>query len=141
MNLQEVKQQIKKYQGKIDDVPDSEETFFDDIKEVEINEWEIISLIFNYCVAQGYNYKGFPDRYAQLIEDDDPDFYDFLTYEVKDYFVHLVALEHEDVFELIQLYAMGYEQYEDGFDMEEVKTTIAIYGREVSLEFNRSDWS
>lgn len=100
-----------------------------------------MSKIFEYCVAKDYNYEGFPKRYLSLIEADDPDFYDFLTFPVQEYFVTLMAKEHKDVFELVKLFNMQYTIHkENGFGMSDLEETIQFCSMSESFIFNRSDW-
>ena len=68
----------------------------DDSKELEFYDLEIINLIFNYCISKGYNIENFPKEYIDYIENNDDDFNDFLSFDVKYYYVLKVSLIHEN---------------------------------------------
>lgn len=60
-----------------------DENSLDDDKEIEHYEFEIINLIYKYCLSKKYSYMGFPERYQDYIDQEDEDFYDFLSFDVK----------------------------------------------------------
>jgi hypothetical protein len=98
MNFEEVKSEIKKVSTIINEIDEKD---FDDIKDVEIQESFIRELLFDYCVNQKYEIDGFPFVHLKRIEDQEPGYdEDYLTGERMDYYIHRLALEKEDVFEL-----------------------------------------
>lgn len=76
----------------------------DDVKELEFYDFQIINTIFYYGLENKYSTDGFPDRYSTLIKKEDEDFEDFLNYDVKSYYVYKIALQHDDVFQMVKVY-------------------------------------
>ena len=76
----------------------------DDVKELEFYDFQIMNTIFHYCLKNKYSTDGFPERYSKLIKNEDEDFQDFLNYDVKSYFVYKIALQHDDVFQMLKVY-------------------------------------
>lgn len=139
---QEVLNEIIELKGGIAEIPNSEN--FDGIWELDFDESEIISLIYNYCLSKNYNIDGFPEKYLALIAEEDPDFGDFLSFDVKYYYSLRNAVIHEDVFVLMEAF-FNYPK-EINFTREVCKEAIAleIYlleTRDVNLTFNRADYN
>lgn len=76
----------------------------DGIKGQEFYDFQIMNNIFHYCLKNKYSTDGFPERYRQLIKNEDEDFQDFLNYDVKSYYVYKIALQHDDVFQMLKVY-------------------------------------
>lgn len=76
----------------------------DDAKELEFYEFQIINTIFYYGLKNKYSTGGFPGKYSKLIKNEDEDFQDFLNFEVKSYFVYKIALQHDDVFQMLKIH-------------------------------------
>ena len=73
----EIITKIVELKQKIEQIPDSEN--FDDLKELEYFDLEIVNIIYDYCFKQNYSIDGFPEKYIELIENNDEDFFDFLS--------------------------------------------------------------
>ena len=75
-----------------------------DVKELDFYDFQIINTIFHYGLKHEYSSDGFPQKYAKLFKNEDEDFQDFLSFEVKSYYVYKIALEHDDVFQMLKVY-------------------------------------
>ena len=110
----------------------------DDSKELEFYDLEIINLIFNYCISKGYNIENFPKEYIDYIENNDDDFNDFLSFDVKYYYVLKVSLIHDDVLSCIKIY-FNYSEISDYTDdnlKKDIITNIELLNNEnISLVF------
>ncbi len=116
----------------------------DDLKEHESYDFEIITLIYDYCLTKNYNIEGFPEQYLELIANDDEDFYDFLSFDVMYYYTLKNALIHNDVFLLIE--AFFNSPKEDNYTNENCKSDILLEIQlleieNINLTFNRADYN
>lgn len=123
-------------------IPGSET--FDDLKELEYYDLEIINLIYDYCLIQNYNVDGFPEKYLDLIANDDEDFCDFLSFDTKYYYVLKNSLIHNDVFLFVETY-FNYPKIIN-YTTEDCKRDILINielleKENISLLFNREDYN
>lgn len=137
--MEEILEKVIELYKEIDEIPETDT--LDDIKEAEIYEYEIRALIYDYCVSKNYNVDSFPEKYKDLIDNEDGDFDDFLDYDVKTYYVMKNALLHEDVFILVKEELKYYfEDFSDDNYRNTIQSMIAISEAEgVSLTFNRED--
>jgi hypothetical protein len=123
-------------------IPDSES--LDDLKELEYFDFEIINLIYDYCLKQKYNIDGFPEKYFELIENEDEDFIDFLNFDTKYYYVLKNSLIHNDVFIILETY-FNYpknKNYNNVNCKKDILINIELLENEnINLEFNRADYN
>ena len=134
-------QQIIKFKELTINISDTDT--LDDIKEMESYDFEIVTLIYEYCVSKNYTIDGFLERYSGLIENDDEDFYDFLSFKVMSYFGLKNALQHEEIFLFFKTFYF-YPDLSECSD-EDCKDYIVLAikileGEGVSLVFNREDY-
>ncbi|SFB90633.1 hypothetical protein [Kaistella jeonii] len=136
----EITEQIIELKEKIAQIKFTES--FDDLKEMDDCDFDVMNLIYNYCLSKNYNTDDFPSKYLDLIENEDEDFEDFLNYDVKSYYVYKVSLLHEDVFQLVKVSFFGTEALEtDEFCREGIVISIAILEKDkINLTFNKEDW-
>lgn len=76
----------------------------DDVKELDFYDFQIINTIFHYGLKHEYITDGFPQKYSKLFKNEDEDFQDFLSFDVKSFYVYKIALEHDDVFQMLKVY-------------------------------------
>ena len=109
----------------------------DDVKELEFYDFQIMNTIFHYCLKNKYSFDGFPERYTKLIKNEDEDFQDFLTYDVKSYFAYKIALQHDDVFQMLKVYFNDPDiDYQDENCKEDILVSVKILESEgVNLIF------
>lgn len=116
MNFEETKKKIRDLIQEIDDVEYTDT--FDDIKDVELLESFITEYIFDYCKGNGYEINGFPFAQLKRIANQEPGYdEDFMTYDRRDLYIHRLALEKEDVFELCSL---GHKYLYKGINEENI---------------------
>jgi hypothetical protein len=116
----------------------------DDLKELEYYDLEIINLIYDYCLTQNYIIDGFPEKYLELIANDDEDFFDFLSFDTKYYYVLKNSLIHNDVFLILETY-YNYPKIIN-YNTEDCKRDILINielleKENINLIFNRADYN
>ncbi|WP_435138575.1 hypothetical protein [Formosa sp. A9] len=141
MNTDNTLQQVIEYKNKILKIPNSES--LDDIKEMESYDYDIVSLIYDYCVSKNYNIDGFPDKYSEFIANDDDDFYDFLSFKVQYYYGLKNALLHKEVLLYFKTYYYYPEaaEYTDEACKEDILLEISLLKDEgVNLDFNKEDY-
>lgn len=140
MDFLETKEKIQQLIKEINSVEDTDT--FDDIKDVELLESFIREILLSYCQEMNYEIEGFPFVQLAKIENRDPGYdEDFMTYERMDLYLHRLALEKRDVFELCSL---GYQYFTLASEKEEVlemiKGTISlIEGDGVSLDLTEEE--
>jgi hypothetical protein len=137
---------IKQIQNLIDGIHQikDDDYGFDDIKELEFYDAEIINLIFNFCLEKRYNFRNFPSQYLDLLILEDEDFMDFLSFDVKYYFVLNLSLIKEDVLSLVKIYYSNNEvkAYEDDECKEDITVNIQLLEDEkISLNYNKEDFA
>ncbi|KIA89574.1 hypothetical protein [Kaistella jeonii] len=110
----------------------------DDVKELEFYDFQIINTIFYYGLKHQYSTEGFPEKYNKLIKNEDEDFQDFLNYDVKSYYVYKIALQHDDVFQMVKVYFNdSNSNYKDENCKEDLLISIKILESEgVNLIFD-----
>ena len=110
----------------------------DDLKEADFYEFQIINTIFHYCLKNKYSTEGFPEKYQDLLENEDEDFHDFLDFNVKSYYVYKVSIHQNDVFKMLKLYFNDPEIiYSDEACMDDILVAIKILEQEgVNLSFD-----
>lgn len=139
--MEAILKEIKRYKNKINQIPYTDT--LDDIKEFEHYDSEIVDLIYRYCVSKNYNTDSFPEKYMELIENEDEDFEDFLSFDVKHYYTLKIAVFQKDVFELVKAYFDNSESndYTDEACMEDIRFSISeLEAEKTSLVFNRDDY-
>ncbi|MBF8458325.1 hypothetical protein IV494_14165 [Kaistella sp. G5-32] len=127
--IAQLKQNILKIQNSVS---------LDDVKELEFYDFQIINTIFYYGLENKYSTDGFPDRYSKLIKKEDEDFEDFLNYDVKSYYVYKIALQYDDVFQMVKIYFNDSDiDYKDEKCKEDLLISIKILESEgINLIFN-----
>ena len=110
----------------------------DDLKELEFYDLQIINTIFHYGLKHQYSSEGFPEKYNKLIKNEDEDFQDFLNFDVKSYYVYKIALQHDDVFQMVKIYFNDPDiDYKDKNCKEDLLISIKILESEgVNLIFD-----
>ncbi|WP_156831972.1 hypothetical protein [Kaistella palustris] len=110
----------------------------DDVKDLELYEFEMIDAIFEYGLKNKYSTEGFPGKYHKLFETEDENCQDFLSYDVKSYYVYKIALQHEDVFKMLKIYFNDPDvDYQDENCKEDILVSLKILETEgVNLTFN-----
>lgn len=110
----------------------------DDLKEIEFYDFQIINTIFHYCLKNKYSTKEFPEKYSKLFKNEDVDFQDFLSYDVKSFYVYKIALQHEDVFKMLKMYFNEPKiDYNDENCTEDILMSIKVLeGEGVNLTFD-----
>lgn len=140
MDFEETKKNILDLIQEINDVEYTDT--FDDIKDVELLESFITENIFNYCKEKRYEISGFPFVQLEKIENQELGYdEDFMTYDRMDLYIHRLALEKEDVFELLSL---GYKYLYKGINEENIlewlEGTISIMKNEgISLDITEEE--
>lgn len=138
----ELLENINKYKEKISQIVYTET--FDDLKEMEGYDYEIVSLIYDYCISNNYSIQEFPEKYLDLIENEDEDFDDFLSFDVKYYYGLRNALLHNDVFLAIKTFYTHPEipDFSDEECIRDIFESIKdLEQRGVNLVFNREDYN
>ncbi|WP_066224940.1 hypothetical protein [Formosa haliotis] len=141
MEIADTLQEIKWYKEQTLNIPDTET--LDDIKEMENYDYEITSLIFDYCLSKNYNINGFPEKYLDFIEQEDEDFYDFLSFEIKSYYGLKNALLHEEVlllFKTFYYYPETSDHTDEAFREDILLEVRILEDTGVSLEFNKEEY-
>lgn len=82
----------------VDDEENAEEVAL----ELELYEGNLYSVIFEYCIEQGYTFMGFPQRYLEDSDAADDAIEDEITYERMVYYIWKTALEQADVFMIMK---------------------------------------
>lgn len=104
-----------------------------DFKDVEEIEYDVIKMIADYCEQKGYLVNGFPTEKRNIIDEEDED--DYFSNQHFELYIYTLALQREDVFELLWLYNKSFwpdiADDEVGF-MEHVKWSVE-FGYEVEL--------
>ena len=99
MNKIEVIQKIKECNKLMDEIPKKEFSTTDGDKEIEIHESFIVDLIINYCKENQYIKQ---QRYPFSIdEESDENDVNLSTFEQQLYYIDVLSLIHEDVFEML----------------------------------------
>ena len=133
---------INSYKQKTSEIVDTET--FDDLKEMEDYDYEIVALIYEYCISKNYSIEGYPEKYFDLITNDDEDFGDFLSFDVKYYYCLRNALVHNDVFLAVKEFYTHPEiaEFTDEDCTRDILESITdLEQREVNLIFNRDDYN
>ena len=103
----------------------------DDVKETELYEFQIINIISQYCLKKKYSTDGFPEKYNKLKESEDEGFLDFFDFSVKSYYVYKIALQHNDVFNMVKVYFNDPEiNYTDQDCVDDILVAIKILEQE-----------
>ena len=138
----ELLEEINYYKQKTFSIEDTEN--FDDLKEMEVYDYQIVSLIYDFCIRHNYSIEDYPQKYLELIENDDEDFDDFLSYDVKYYFGLRNALIHNDVFLAVKAFYTHPDilDYTDEECIRDIQGSIEVLEqREVNLVFIREDYN
>ena len=138
----EVITKIVELKQKIEQIPDSEN--FDDLKELEYFDLEIVNIIYDYCFKQNYSIDGFPEKYIELIENNDEDFFDFLDFNTKYYYILKCSITKIEVFEMIKSYYSSPKDidYQDDDCRKDILINIEQLEKEnINLVFNRADYN
>ena len=138
----EVITKIVELKQKIEQIPDSEN--FDDLKELEYFDLEIVNIIYDYCFKQNYSIDGFPEKYIELIENNDEDFFDFLDFDTKNYYILKCSITKIEVFEMIKSYYSSPKDidYQDDDCRKDILINIEQLEKEnINLVFNRADYN
>lgn len=113
-NNMKFEETLKKIQHWVEEIENVDHTdSFDDIKDVELLESFITQNIFDYCLEQKYELEGFPFVQLEKIDQGERGYdEDFMTYDRLNLYIYLLALEKEDVLELLSLnhYFKGMEK-------------------------------
>jgi len=138
----EIITKIVELKQKIEQIPDSEN--LDDLKELEYFDLEIVNIIYDYCFKQNYSIDGFPEKYMELIENNDEDFFDFLDFDTKYYYILKCSITKIEVFEMIKSYHSSPidTDYQDDDYRKDILTSIEQLEKEnINLVFNRADYN
>jgi hypothetical protein len=138
----EIITKIVELKEKIEQIPDSEN--FDDLKESEYFDLEIVNVIYDYCFKQNYSIDGFPEKYIELIENNDEDFHDFLDFDTKYYYILKCSIIKIEVFEMIKSYYSSpkYVDYLNDDCRKDILINIEQLEKEnINLVFNRADYN
>ena len=138
----EIITKIVELKQKIEQIPDSEN--FDDLKELEYFDLEIVNIIYDYCFKQNYSIDGFPEKYIELIENNDEDFLDFLDFDTKYYYILKCSITKIEVFEMIKSYYSSPKDidYQDDDCRKDILINIEQLEKEnINLVFNRADYN
>ena len=137
----EIITKIVELKQKIEQIPDSEN--FDDLKELEYFDLEIVNIIYDYCFKQNYSIDGFPEKYIELIENNDEDFFDFLDFDTKYYYILKCSITKIEVFEMMKSYYSSPKDidYQDDDCRKDILINIEQLEKEnINLVFNRADY-
>ncbi|MGB7499057.1 MAG: hypothetical protein WA897_04130 [Moheibacter sp.] len=138
----EIITKIVELKQKIEQIPDSEN--FDDLKELEYFDLEIVNIIYDYCFKRNYSIDGFPEKYIELIENNDEDFFDFLDFNTKYYYILKCSITKIEVFEMIKSYYSSPKDidYQDDDCRKDILINIEQLEKEnINLVFNRADYT
>ncbi|WP_026726713.1 hypothetical protein [Flavobacterium sasangense] len=138
----EIITKIVELKQKIEQIPDSEN--FDDLKELEYFDLEIVNIIYDYCFKRNYSIDGFPEKYIELIENNDEDFFDFLDFDTKYYYILKCSITKIEVFEMIKSYYISPKDinYQDDDCRKDILINIEQLEKEnINLVFNRADYN
>lgn len=110
----------------------------DDLKDLDFYDFQIIDTIFEYGLKNKYSTEGFPEKYGKLFENEDEDFQDFLSFDVKSYYVYKIALQHDDIFKMLKVYFNDPDiDYQDENCKEDILISLKILENEgVNLTFD-----
>ena len=112
-----------------------------DVKELEFYDFQIINTIFHYGLKHQYSTERFPEKYCKLFENEDEDFQDFLSFDVKSYYVYKIALQHDDILQMIKVYFNNPDiDYQDENCREDISVSIKILEHDgINLTYD-PDW-
>lgn len=110
----------------------------DDVKDLDCYDFQIIDTIFEYGLKNKYSKEGFPEKYSKLFENEDEDFQDFLSFDVKSCYVYKIALQRDDVFKMLKVYFKDPDiDYQDKNCKEDILISLKILENEgVNLTFD-----
>lgn len=138
----EIITKIVELKQKIEQIPDSEN--FDDLKELEYFDLEIVNIIYDYCFKQNYSIDGFPEKYIELIENNDEDFFDFLDFDTKYYYILKCSITKIEVFEMIKSYyslPKDIDYHDDDCRKDILINIEQLENENINLVFNKADYN
>ncbi|HEY6143129.1 MAG TPA: hypothetical protein VIV55_06815 [Flavobacterium sp.] len=92
----------------------------------EIHESYVVEIISDYCVSKGYEVEGFPIQKRELAEIQNLHGEDYFCHERYIKYLDILAIQHEDVFELMYFYSSTFwpEQF---YEEEEYRQRLLDY--------------
>lgn len=122
MEIESVKNSILEIHEVWDVIGDCTERF----KYGEIHESYVVEIISDYCVSKGYEVEGFPIQKKELAEINNLHGEDYFCHERYIKYLDILAVQHEDVFELMYFYSSTFwpEQF---YEEEEYRQRLLDY--------------